>query len=273
MKLLPGENMLLERNMGKEIESFLRKTGEANWVKRLKQQANLEKNGKKPFASKLMQNKNPFLLPMKEYLNQRMIFKDIWKHSSPRVKWMAQKIASFNTIHEKVGDGARRKLNSRILDDNHLRSLLFEIKVAFHFLSKGYEVEFHDYENETGLKTFDFLIKKEALEGEVECKKITTDLGKMIHSDSVVSFSDEIYAVLKQSPGNYAVVLDCSCRLPKDTEKNRRIAKAVNAAIEKKEPIVFENMKMEVFSLPDRLPIVRTQVDAYSGPVRQLIPT
>lgn len=73
--------------------------------------------------------------------------------------------------------------------DHGLGSVAYEMKVASHLMSRGYDVEFHDMEEGGG---FDFLVTKDHVQMEVECKFWTGDIGRKIHRKQLYQLGDRV---------------------------------------------------------------------------------
>jgi len=92
-------------------------------------------------------------------------------------------VANIARVHEKLGDGGKSRLlgavRSGLEKEAGLGPLDFEMKIAAHLMSRGFDVDFHDLENGGG---YDFLASSDGRETEVECKYISGDTGRKIHS-------------------------------------------------------------------------------------------
>jgi hypothetical protein len=95
--------------------------------------------------------------------------------------------ASIVRIYEKLSPAGRMRMRGMLIDglkpDNNLLSLQHEITTAVHLVSLGFDVEFNDMENGSGV---DFIGRRDDLELEVECKMFTGDLGRQIHKRKVL---------------------------------------------------------------------------------------
>ena len=90
---------------------------------------------------------------------------------------------SFLRLHAVLSEPAQTRLKGSLrgkyLGDVGLGPLAYELEIATHLSRMGFEVEFHDLENDGG---FDFLaITDNGIEIEIECKHISADLGRKIH--------------------------------------------------------------------------------------------
>jgi len=95
--------------------------------------------------------------------------------------------ASVVRIYEKLSPAGKTRLRGMLMDglkpDNNLLSLQHEITTAVHLVSLGFDIEFNDIENGSGV---DFIGRRDGLELEVECKMFTGDLGRQIHKRKVL---------------------------------------------------------------------------------------
>ena len=73
----------------------------------------------------------------------------------------------------------RGKLVHGLTRDDGLASLMHELATAVHLMGRGFDVTFHDLENNGG---FDLLATRDqGVEVEVECKLASSDLGRGVH--------------------------------------------------------------------------------------------
>lgn len=79
-----------------------------------------------------------------------------------------------------------------------LGPLAFEVKVAVHLISRGFEVDFHDLETGGG---FDLLAVSGATRIEVECKHISADIGRQIHRRKLYALSGVLRQPMEQAIG------------------------------------------------------------------------
>jgi len=87
-------------------------------------------------------------------------------------------------------------IRSSLEKDFGLGPLAFEMKVAAHLMSRGFEVEFHDLESGGG---YDFLAKSESTKLEVECKHISADIGRQIHRRKLYELGGVLFPVIAQA--------------------------------------------------------------------------
>jgi len=138
-------------------------------------------------------------------------------------------------VHPELSPAAQKILAGKItgaLNDNvGLASLAFEMKTACHFMSHGFDVEFHDLENGGG---HDFIARRSNAEVDVECKTIGGDLGRKIHLVRQYQLWQKIHpsmvGALSAGKGRL-VVATLPDRLPSDEPSMRSIASAIESAL------------------------------------------
>ena len=88
----------------------------------------------------------------------------------------------FVQVHARLTTQGKRRLagalQSSLEKEHGLGPLTFEIKVAAHLISRGFQIEFHDLEAGGG---YDFLAISGSTKIEVECKHVSADIGRQIH--------------------------------------------------------------------------------------------
>jgi len=141
---------------------------------------------------------------------------------------------------------ARTKFLS-ILKTDDIRSLLFELNIAAHFLRNNFDVEFTDYERTDDHKrTFDFLVNKDSFQGEVECKFKTFDASKAVTTDSFYLLCDEIYRQLLKTEVHCLIEMVCHNKLDKNKQKHEKIANAIRSAIKNGEKNINIDDEFEI---------------------------
>ena len=108
-----------------------------------------------------------------------------------------QRFLSFAAMmvrcHERLSNPARKRLKGMLRDaarqDTGLGSIAYEMKIAAHLMSKGFEVEFRDLEGKTGC---DFLVTKDDARAEIECKFMSGDIGRKIHRKRLYQLGDRV---------------------------------------------------------------------------------
>ena len=87
-------------------------------------------------------------------------------------------------------------MSGALKDNVGLAPLAFEMRTVAHFMSKGFDVEFHDLCRNGG---YDFLVTKSGIEMEVECKSVSGDLGHRIHLLRQYQLGPYIFQAMKDA--------------------------------------------------------------------------
>lgn len=245
---------LLDKDYEKEIKVFLKKIGERNLEKLLKNFDDTEEGFYKTF---FLIKRNPLIEGMKTFQLLQTKNKSIWKHRTKSIDYLASIAFTINRIYSGVNEIARKHIIGRLKCDD-LRPFLFEIESAFHFLMNGYDVNFVEYEKDAqNGKTFDFLVSKNGIEGEVECKWKSIDIGRKIPSQNLYIFSDLIKKELSSFNLKVLIELKCRNRLQKNQDDLADTAGKIKEAIERNlEEVSSEDFFINLKILPDNLEIV-----------------
>ena len=105
----------------------------------------------------------------------------------------------------------RGMLFDALKNDYGLGPLAYEIKVATHLMTLGFDVEFSDLE---GNANYDFLAKNGDVCIEIECKFISADVGKKIHRKRLFQLGGVLEPKLRQFLGNPGTGLLVRLTLP-----------------------------------------------------------
>ena len=152
-----------------------------------------------------------------------------------------QRLLSFMAVvvrcYKRLGQPGKRRLRGMLLgslkSDYGLGPLAYEMKIAAHLLTRGFDVTFHDLE--TG-GNYDYLAVKDDLKIEIECKFITGDIGRQIHQKHLYQFGEyftpKLGTVLDRVSGGIFVHVKIPGRLCGQERQHSAISEQVLCAIE-----------------------------------------
>ena len=225
MQLLPE---LIDKNMGKEFRNLLKLTGEGDWKRKLHKLEMLPRNSDIDLYGQYLRNKNPLLSGIEQYMSLEKSGKSIWKHKSESITRAATYAYFINRISNQGNKDLKSKIKGRLLDDDSVRALLFELDISAHFLSLGYNVEFMDFNNKAD---YDFLVSDGHFELEVECKRKSADAGRKITRRDFYFFSDILFSYLKDTEKKFVVLVKCKDRLRSDQTLLRELAREIKRCL------------------------------------------
>ena len=126
---------------------------------------------------------------------------------------------------------SRLSMNARIALDGRIRdglkaetgfaSLYLEMDLARQLLEAGFDIEFVDLE---GVGRYDLRFWKEGIEGEVECKSLSTDAGRKVHRKDFYRFVDSIESELAsrvRGDCSEVLLITLEDRLPADSGRQK----------------------------------------------------
>lgn len=236
--LLKKRPELIDKNMGREIERFLEFTGYNLWEDQIGKLTQQLSSRKFNFYKVWLQNRNPLLSPLKEYFRLLKEGKSIWKNASPQLKYFAKQTCVLNILIRNLNSIAKNKILGQLRDPSGIRSFLFELQVATHFLVKGFDVNFLDLESSGDQKSFDFLAINENTEIEIECKRKSYDSGKKITREGFYLLADAICSETLGRGQNFAVNIVCQATLGKNQHEFQKYAELIRYALDSKEDSV-----------------------------------
>jgi len=148
----------------------------------------------------------------------------------------------FSNIYRLLSERGRQKLKGALrasLDTKScLGPLAFETRVAAFLMARGYEVWFNDYESDHDSQhCFDFLASFEDTQIEVECKYISSDIGRKIHHKDFCELScllDEAMSralSLEREPKGRLLRVLLPDRLPSESSQIRNLSEIISAAL------------------------------------------
>jgi hypothetical protein len=118
--------------------------------------------------------------------------------------------AALNQVHQRLPTRAKKALEGRLKgllsSKEGVASLAFELIVITDLMHRGWDVTCNDLEQGGG---FDFLVRANDLEIEVECKTFSADLGRKIHEVDAREFVWRLHKdLLSEARQSRALLVD-----------------------------------------------------------------
>jgi hypothetical protein len=143
--------------------------------------------------------------------------------------------ASFVSLTMEIArhltSNGRDNLRARVFDvlkpDRDARALAHEYRVAAHLSQSGWDVAFVELE---GQERFDFLVRREDQECDVECKTFSADAGQPVHREEFEIFGAELrsrFNRMKLCGLRVRIDLCLQGRIPKDAPSRKLIIDAM----------------------------------------------
>lgn len=260
MRLEKGPE-LVDRNMGREIERFLAFTGRSLWedqIEKLQQQLSSKKFH---FYKVWLKKRNPLLGPLREYFQLIKEGKSIWKNASPQLKYLAKQTCILNILLRNLNSIAKNKILGDLGDPARLKSFLFELQIATHFLVRGFDVDFLDLESQSEQESFDFLVKNQHAEIEIECKRKSYDAGRKVTREGFYLLADAICSETLGGGQNFAVNIVCQDTLGKNQHEFQKFAESIRCALDSKQVSINLGPKVsaQISTLPPDMKISSNQ--------------
>lgn len=167
--------------------------------------------------------------------------------------------AMVSRCHHRLSPSGRKRLRGMIdhslKTDDGFASLAFEMKIAAHLMTKGFDVGFNDMEAGRG---FDYLVSQDNAEVEVECKFVSGDIGRKVHLKRVHQLGGvllgTIHGLLEKEEGGKLVRISIPDRLEGSREQLEEIAGLVDKLISEERLSITQNgytVSTSGFSLAD----------------------
>lgn len=146
-------------------------------------------------------------------------------------------VATGSRVYARLTNSAKHSMASQLrgalTSGSPLTPWVLEMSVATHLMLAGYDVHFSDLERGGG---FDFLVSKDGLEFEVDCKTASGDVGRRIHQRRLYQLAAMISGTMKQAVdrGNGVLVrVQLPDALRGHESQMRAIAGVINSALDK----------------------------------------
>ncbi len=167
---------------------------------------------------------------------------------------------SFMTMiigfHRHMSGPGRDRLVGRLRDglqsEYGLIPIQHEMGVAAHFMRRGFDVEPCDLEKGGG---YDFLMTKDRVVVEVECKMASPDIGRQIHRRTMAQLSWALNSTVKraaaQATGGHLLTVSLNGRLNKQPAFHQKIAESIAEVMQKRCTVQTEeySVSLNTFNL------------------------
>ncbi|KAA0598377.1 hypothetical protein J2848_001279 [Azospirillum lipoferum] len=154
-----------------------------------------------PLISSYLEERYPIELGM-IYLLTRKAQRGRWPKPEhiirePKLYPLCAFSAAISMVYERSSEMVKRRISGMLRDglQNELEPFAMEMGMAVHLMRQGFDVNFNDLE----LGGFDYLVRRDGLELEVECKNASADVGRQIHRRRLYQLSGYIYEPMQRA--------------------------------------------------------------------------
>ena len=251
------------------FQRFIGITGYRLWRIRIEK---LEREiSRYPILENVIHNRHPIELEVAKWRRHYAI---PWR-SPPVLRGpTAYRLIAFMAMVERVHRESTPKAKTRIsgmIKDALKRKLSFfslehEFRTAAHLMHKGFDVYFTDLE---GNETFDFLIKRNMNEIEVECKTVSVDSGRKIHrhdfEELLKLIHEDLLKYVHDDNSNNVIFITAFDRLKIGSQEIKNIRRALQINFTSSADIMNDhfhimNLPYTPSSLPPNFESVRTDI-------------
>lgn len=239
--------------MNREISRFVEILSKNIWDKKIN---NLEaelRSSKTPFYKNFLIDRNPLLLPLREYFQLKKEGKTIWKHKNEELVRLFSFAWCINKMYHQVGEAGKSKIKGCLFSDE-INPFLFEVQTVIHFLQNKFELLLNDLESTDSTRSnYDFLVKRGSFIGEIECKRKNVDAGNKVPRPLFYQLADKIVHKILPLKKNLLININIEKRLEGNVHYFNELSKYVyNAVLSGKNEFVFDdNLSVEVIRLKD----------------------
>src|SRR4029077_5370180 len=157
---------IVDKDAHREFRRFLEATGRSNWERKLAKINSLPTfRSPSPNAYlSYLTSRNPLVEAIQTYFFLEREGKSLHKNATPDLMKACGYLKVINAILHEGNAAAVRTVQSQVLDDETVRSFLFELDIAINFFRRGHEVKFVDLQ---GIDTYDLSVSDGESELEV----------------------------------------------------------------------------------------------------------
>lgn len=239
--------------IAKELHRFLSWTGEKTWKNKIDKVKKLPRLSEQNLYVGYLAAKNPFTSAVNEIFLLNCSGKSVRKHASDALLQAAGYAYVLNRIVHRGSDRLTSGLRGSLLDDDTVRSILFEIDIATHFFRRNYDVEFMDLE---GKANYDLLVSDGSVNLEIECKRKSADAGRKISRADFYLLADILFSRLADSRKRVLIDLNCEGRMGLDQSLFAKLADQISKTLDNQaDSGQVEHIRFEIKYLPSDLRI------------------
>ncbi len=237
----------------KEFHRFLSWTGERRWAKKIEKLAKLPQLSEQNLYVRYLARKNPLTSAINEFFLLDRSGKSVARHASDALMKAAGYVYVLNRIIHQGSGRLESASRGSLLDDDTVRSFLFEIDIATHFFRRGFDVEFTDLE---GKANCDLLVSNDDMSLEIECKRKSADAGRKIARSDFFLLADILFSRLKDVRERFLIDIDCEGRMGSDQMLFSKLADELRDHLHSKvNSGQIEHIRFEITYLPSDLVI------------------
>lgn len=244
---------IIDKDAHREFRRFLEATGTDNWERKIGKLNSLPKfrSPSPNVYSAYLASRNPLVGAIERYLSLEKDGKSLRKNATPTLMKVSGYLKVINAVVHKGRTAAVQKVRSLVVDDETVRSFLFELDIAIHFFNRGYDVQFTDLEDRG---TYDLLVSDGQCQLDVECKTKSADAGRKITRGNFYLLCDVLVAELSPLTENIAVFVKCDGRLTGRQELFHEAAEEIKRCLaERRDDGRVENLNFSVKHLASNL--------------------
>lgn len=131
----------------------------------------------------------------------------IKRHLTPEIKILVADGLRIAKLKKFMPDSVQRKYKRDLITKDRAFDYLFEIRIAWHYYLEGHELQWYE---DDGEKHPEFLVKTPNFDFNVECKRISVDMGRKIKRKDFSRFVQTLFPEIgkKGYSGNIDIILN-----------------------------------------------------------------
>jgi len=173
----PSESDIHDYEASRLINKLYYFLGPSNVDRALKRhKRSLELSG--PIVSEYtIKHKHPWWGAFTSFFELKNAAKSIRRNFIPEIRMLAADAKMIITLQKFMPASVQNKYKRDLVDPDRAFDYLFEIRIAWHFYSRGNELQWYE---DKGEKHPEFLVKTPDFDFNVECKKISVDISRKV---------------------------------------------------------------------------------------------
>ena len=138
-----------------------------------------------------LKSRHPWLGSLRRIAELQNTGKSIRRNLTHGIKQLVADGKRIDVLRHHMTAATQNKYRRDLLDFDGARSFLFELRIAWHFLLKGYEPRWHDDDSRPHSE---FILGTPQCDVDVECKTISVDICRQVHRRDFYQLADALVA-------------------------------------------------------------------------------
>lgn len=159
------------------------------------------------FGEYYLKWRHPWWYAFDEYFKLMDSAKSIKRHLTTPIKFLGGDAKKIHVLQTCMPFKIKEQYRRNLTDDKRAYDYLFEISIAWHYYSKGCEIQWHC---DDSAPHSEFLVRASDFEFNVECKRISVDIARRVRRGDFYRLAEKLLPVIAKK--GYCGAFDVTLR-------------------------------------------------------------